>query len=71
MPDNDAQEAEVIIDLDLDDTPAKEAEEPVVEPKETPEPKTEAPKQGKRAEKRIRNLVASNKELRPLNPCPL
>lgn len=66
MPEDNAQEADVVIDLDLDDAPAKEAVEPVVETEVTPEPeaKTEAPKQGKRAEKRIRSLVQSNKELR-------
>ena len=63
MPEDNVQETEVIIDLDLDDTPAKKESEPVVETEDTPEHK-EAPKQGKRAEKRIRSLVHSNKELR-------
>lgn len=65
MPEDNAQEAEVIIDLD--DISEESGDKPVVEVAEedpSPEPKTEAPKQGKRAEKRIRSLVQSNKELR-------
>lgn len=62
--DDDAPEAEVVIDLD--DISAESSDTPVVDAEATPTPEPkDAPKpQGKRAEKRIRNLVQSNKELR-------